>query len=108
MATLGSADGYVWLPSLGSACQLHVFRIFCSVTTSEGSCTAWLDHPHVVGLWEEGLYFPGAEDSASTVTEMSGAGQSYLSIVTETPAWALLSEGHSTVDVISFSSFAIL
>lgn len=50
----------------------------------------------MVGVWEEGLYFPGTEDSVSMVTRISGAGQSYLSIVKETPTLALLSEGHST------------
>lgn len=88
--------GYIWPSSRESACQPHFFRIFCSFTTSEGGCTAWLGHQHVVGVWEEGLYFPGTGDSASVVIKISGAGQSYLSVVKETPTLALLSEGHST------------
>lgn len=49
-----------------------------------------------MGLWGEGLYFPGAKDSVSSVSRMSGGGQSHLSIVNETlPTLALLFEGHS-------------
>lgn len=72
VATLEHADSCAWLLLLKSACQSYFFRIFCSFTTSEGSCTAWLDYQHVVGVCVEGLCFPGAKDSAFTVTRMSG------------------------------------